>query len=88
MPYTTPVCRVLLARIMFLALARIDQGERRADPSAQVIIASIQSLSKRKDIVLGRIISIRWSWQASGDGGFYVLIAAPRTIPTSPVCSR
>ena len=26
----------------------IDQGERRADPSAQVIIASIQSLSKRK----------------------------------------
>jgi superfamily II DNA or RNA helicase len=27
----------------------IDQGERRADPAAQVIIASIQSLSKRKD---------------------------------------
>jgi len=26
----------------------IDQGERRADPSAQVIIASIQSLSQRK----------------------------------------
>jgi len=26
----------------------IDQGERRADPAAQVIIASIQSLSKRK----------------------------------------
>ena len=27
----------------------IDQGERRADPAAQVVIASIQSLSKRKD---------------------------------------
>jgi ATP-dependent helicase IRC3 len=27
----------------------IDQGDRRADPAAQVIIASIQSLSKRKD---------------------------------------
>ena len=27
----------------------IDQGERRADPAAQVIIASIQSLSQRKD---------------------------------------
>ena len=26
----------------------IDQGERRADPAAQVVIASIQSLSKRK----------------------------------------
>lgn len=27
----------------------IDQGERRADPAAQVVIASIQSLGKRKD---------------------------------------
>jgi superfamily II DNA or RNA helicase len=36
----------------------IDQGERRADPSAQVIIASIQSLSKRKDAYLPRLFSV------------------------------
>lgn len=33
----------------------IDQGERRADPAAQVIIASIQSLGKRKDAYLSLI---------------------------------
>jgi superfamily II DNA or RNA helicase len=36
----------------------IDQGERRADPAAQVIIASIQSLSKRKDVYRPDLFSL------------------------------
>ncbi|MGA7981273.1 MAG: DEAD/DEAH box helicase [Chromatiaceae bacterium] len=36
----------------------IDQGERRADPAAQVIIASIQSLSKRKDAYRPDLFSV------------------------------
>ena len=36
----------------------IDQGERRADPAAQVVIASIQSLSKRKDAYRPELFSV------------------------------
>ncbi len=36
----------------------IDQGERRADPAARVIIASIQSLSKRKDAYRPDLFSV------------------------------
>jgi ATP-dependent helicase IRC3 len=36
----------------------IDQGDRRADPGAQVIIASIQSLSKRKDAYRPELFSV------------------------------
>lgn len=36
----------------------IDQGERRADPAAQVIIASIQSLSRRKEAYRPDLFSV------------------------------
>jgi ATP-dependent helicase IRC3 len=36
----------------------IDQGERRVDPAAQVVIASIQSLSKRKDAYRPELFSV------------------------------
>jgi superfamily II DNA or RNA helicase len=36
----------------------IDQGERRADPAAQVIIASIQSLSKRREAYRPELFSV------------------------------
>jgi ATP-dependent helicase IRC3 len=36
----------------------IDQGERRADPAAQVVIASIQSLTKRKDAYRPELFSV------------------------------
>jgi ATP-dependent helicase IRC3 len=36
----------------------VDQGERRADPAAQVIIALIQSFSKRKDAYFPGLFSV------------------------------